>query len=212
MPTLPPARPLHTLQRRPSRPSWRASPTGGTRVRWCLGGRCGPCGRVICAVWCGAPAGSNFLRESALALGFGPVASLFAPVEHPHTVPPRLPAPCRAHTAGLVLVTHFTLLLGMAAPLWLSNAAAAAPGGSASATMPGEQHHQQDVAPWLAAYAGILVLGERGRPRHLYPRISAPSALQLTCKPTCQMEARSVLCPPRIPLRPPTPPAACRLW
>jgi hypothetical protein len=53
--------------------------------------------------------------------------------------------------AGLLLITHFTLLLGMAAPIWLSNALDSAPEAAAGSSSP--------HAVWPAAYAGIFVIG-----------------------------------------------------
>ena len=75
---------------------------------------------------------------------------------HLSTGPPAHPLvlPCMP-AAGLLLVTHLTLLLGMAAPVWLSNALdRGALGGAADAAGAGER-------VWPAAYAGILVVGER---------------------------------------------------
>lgn len=68
----------------------------------------------------------------------------------------------RLPPAGPVLITHFTLLLGMAAPVWLSNALlpgtlGAAAGGTATGE-PGLQGQRQAV--WLAGYSGIMILGE----------------------------------------------------
>lgn len=48
-------------------------------------------------------------------------------------------------SAGLLLITHFTLLLGMAAPLWLSNAL-----------------QPSDQGVWPAGLAGIIILGVGG--------------------------------------------------
>lgn len=75
--------------------------------------------------------------------------------------------------SGAVLVTHFTLLLGMAAPVWLSNAPdlgcplqeatahAAGAAGAAAASAAAGSREQQPL--WLAAFAGILILGARPR-------------------------------------------------
>ncbi|KAL4855514.1 Dolichol kinase EVAN [Chlorella vulgaris] len=52
---------------------------------------------------------------------------------------------------GLLLITHFTLLLGMAAPIWLSNALDSAPEAAAGSSTP--------HAVWPAAHAGIFVIG-----------------------------------------------------
>lgn len=57
------------------------------------------------------------------------------------------------HPAGPILITHFTLLLGMAAPVWLSNALE---GSSIEAAA----QLEQEQPLWLAAYAGIMILGE----------------------------------------------------
>lgn len=67
--------------------------------------------------------------------------------------------------AGPVLITHFTLLLGMAAPIWLSNALdGSGPqlGGSGlvSAAAGAQLEEKQQQPLWLAAFAGIVALGE----------------------------------------------------
>lgn len=63
---------------------------------------------------------------------------------------------------GPILITHFTLLLGMAAPVWLSNAldgpACGASGGCGLLEAP--QTEQQRL--WPAALAGIMILGGLG--------------------------------------------------
>ena len=56
-------------------------------------------------------------------------------------------------------MTHFTLLLGMAAPVWLSNALEGPACGGGGAVVAAEQ--QQPL--WLASLAGILILGVCGR-------------------------------------------------
>lgn len=56
--------------------------------------------------------------------------------------------------SGLLLITHFTLLLGMAVPVWLSNAL----------HPPSRWVREGDEAPerlWPAALAGITILGAR---------------------------------------------------
>lgn len=67
--------------------------------------------------------------------------------------------------AGPVLITHFTLLLGMAVPVWLSNAllpdTLGATAAQGAATAAGLQAQRSTV--WLEGYAGVMILGERGR-------------------------------------------------
>jgi hypothetical protein len=66
------------------------------------------------------------------------------------------------HIAGLLLVTHFTLLLGMAAPVWLSNAVdGSAVGGAAAAANVSAAGRSSVVS--LEAWAGILVIGKLRR-------------------------------------------------
>ncbi|KAL4424664.1 hypothetical protein ABPG77_004471 [Micractinium sp. CCAP 211/92] len=66
-----------------------------------------------------------------------------------------------ARDSGPVLITHFTLLLGMAVPVWLSNAllpgtlGAAAAGSAAS----GSDLQARQETVWLPGYAGIMILG-----------------------------------------------------
>lgn len=62
---------------------------------------------------------------------------------------------------GPILITHFTLLLGMAAPVWLSNALSSDNNGSSlEGGAGGQPEHQQPL--WLAAHAGIMILGADG--------------------------------------------------
>ena len=73
-----------------------------------------------------------------------------------HTHPCTAQLPTRAPSgAGPLLITHFTLLLGMAAPVWLSNAL---DGGAVGAAETGQAPAGQ--ALWLPAYAGVIILGE----------------------------------------------------
>ncbi|KAI7845351.1 hypothetical protein COHA_001058 [Chlorella ohadii] len=63
-----------------------------------------------------------------------------------------------ARDSGPILITHFTLLLGMAAPVWLSNALSSDNiGSSLEGGAGGQPEHQQPL--WLAAHAGIMILG-----------------------------------------------------
>lgn len=59
--------------------------------------------------------------------------------------------------SGAVLVTHFSLLLGMAAPVWLSNALDQ--GCLQEEAAAAAEAQRQPL--WLAAFAGVLILGER---------------------------------------------------
>ena len=63
-------------------------------------------------------------------------------------------------------MTHFTLLLGMAAPLWLSAALLPPPApGAADERM----HATGGAAPaWPAGVAGIFILGGRGAVRRAF--------------------------------------------
>ena len=91
---------------------------------------------------------------------------------------PCLPA-CACH-AGLILITHFTLLLGMAAPVWLSNAlgSGSGSGGGMPGGAAGQEQQQQEQQPmWLAAYAGIMILGGRGGCRWLLATAAAAAVV-----------------------------------
>jgi hypothetical protein len=66
--------------------------------------------------------------------------------------------PSAAVVAGLLLITHLTLLLGMAAPVWLSNALDSTSVGSRNSNGGSSGGGQPPL--WLAAYAGIMILGE----------------------------------------------------
>lgn len=69
-----------------------------------------------------------------------------------------IPLPAWLVPAGAILITHFTLLLGMAAPVWLSNALSAGSSNGSAAAGAAEPGQQQQPL-WLAAYAGIMILG-----------------------------------------------------
>jgi hypothetical protein len=74
--------------------------------------------------------------------------------------------------AGLLLVTHFTLLLGMAAPVWLSgvmDAAAAGPAPASAGAQP----------PWVLASAGILIIGEGSALRNDGRGLAGPGSLSV---------------------------------
>ncbi|PRW21040.1 dolichol kinase EVAN [Chlorella sorokiniana] len=65
-----------------------------------------------------------------------------------------------ARDSGPILITHFTLLLGMAAPVWLSNALSSSSNSSCTdGRVDGAAELGQQQLLWLAAYAGIMVLG-----------------------------------------------------
>lgn len=91
--------------------------------------------------------------------------------------------------AGPILVTHFTLLLGMAAPVWLTNALDAG-GGTAG--------QQQQL--WLAAYAGIIILGGSAALRcaalHVAPACALPPRAAGSARPTGSSH-QSPTCLPR---------------
>jgi dolichol kinase len=61
-----------------------------------------------------------------------------------------------ARDSGLVFVSHFALLLGMAAPVWLSAALREEDGGGEGATGGGGGG---GGGPWAAGLAGVVVLG-----------------------------------------------------
>ena len=68
--------------------------------------------------------------------------------------------PSAAVVAGLLLITHLTLLLGMAAPVWLSNALDSTSVGSSNSNSNGGSSGGGQPPLWLAAHAGIMILGE----------------------------------------------------
>ena len=65
--------------------------------------------------------------------------------------------------SGVVLVTHFTLLLGMAVPLWLSDALALPHDSGPMAAGGAAIRDNAAVGPvpvWPAGVAGIMIIGE----------------------------------------------------
>ena len=64
--------------------------------------------------------------------------------------------------SGAIFVTHFTLLLGMAAPLWLSDALYLPAGGGTRGDRNGGAAAGEAPPLWPAGMAGIVILGERG--------------------------------------------------